>query len=44
MQNTGHVTKTKKKSFTIITIKLLSPICKKQGMSQKFKKKLFTCE
>ena len=34
----GHVTEMKKKSFTIITIKLLSPICKKQGMSQKLKK------
>ena len=34
----------KKKLFTIITIKLLSPISKTQGMSQKWKKELFTCE
>ena len=38
MQNTRHVTEMKKKLFTIITIKLLSPICKTQGMSQKLKK------
>ena len=35
MQNTRHVTEMKKKLFAIITIKLLSPICKTQDMSEK---------